>query len=272
MKYPIYLTEDQVKQLEYEVISQEFSIWMTRKLLIWSEDVEYIEQIISKKNKIINLSRTISGGKIYPLISDDMGGYDQVEYDWHESHFHLICRDLSTIELIEFISHLINFGLFSIKKINSFLVKDNASFRYIMKGNSLSIEIFPSIDTELDEGVHHPNIRTLVNRMEKALRDKDFSNVLHASASVFETMAKDIVSKPSIQNKSLKSFFNKYRQESTLPNEILDFILKMYEKRNVEPLAGHGSLDKPQLSKEQALTLCEMTKAFVKIEYLLRED
>ena len=79
-------------------------------------------------------------------------------------------------------------------------------------------------------------------------------------------MAKDVVQLDSVRDKTLASFFDKYRKESKLPEPILDYILNIYKPRNTEPLAGHGSLDIPTITPEQALILSEMTKAFVRIE------
>lgn len=118
----------------------------------------------------------------------------------------------------------------------------------------------------------HPNIKILIERMDTAFERQDFSEVIHASASIFETMAKDIINISSIQSQPLKSFFDRYRIDSGLPSEILDYILGVYEARNVTPLAGHGSTETPQIKKDQALILCEMTKAFVNIEYGLRSS
>jgi hypothetical protein len=118
----------------------------------------------------------------------------------------------------------------------------------------------------------HPNIAVLMGRMNDAFARDDYAGVLHASASIFETMAKDVVGIPSVQNQTLKSFFDRYRKDSTLPSEILDYILAVYDARNATPLAGHGSTQIPNLSKEAAITLAEMTKAFVRIEYRLRQQ
>ena len=125
--------------------------------------------------------------------------------------------------------------------------------------------------TQRDTLLIHPNIQILIDRMGDALRRDDYSEVLHASASIFETLAKDIVGIPDVQDKTLKSFFERYRKDSTLPNEILNYILDIYESRNMTPLAGHGSTRTPSLSREEAISLSEMTKAFVRIEYKLRE-
>lgn len=117
----------------------------------------------------------------------------------------------------------------------------------------------------------HPNIQVLIGRMDDALRRDDYPGVLHSSASIFETLAKDVIGIPSIQDQTLKSFFERYRKDSALPNEILNYILNIYESRNTTPLAGHGSTRTPIMSREGAISLSEMTKAFVRIEYKLRE-
>lgn len=128
------------------------------------------------------------------------------------------------------------------------------------------------VDIQQKDGLKvHPNIQILFNRMDDALKRDDYSGVLHSSASIFETLAKEVVGIPTVQDQTLKSFFDRYRKDSTLPDEILDYILSVYESRNKTPLAGHGSTSSPSMTKNEALTLCEMTKAFVRIEYKLRE-
>lgn len=116
-------------------------------------------------------------------------------------------------------------------------------------------------------GRQHSNIALLQKRMDDALRRDDYAGVLHASASIFETMAKDIVGLPSVQQQTLGGFFARYRKDSSLPEELLDYILAIYNDRNQTPLAGHGSTDMPTLSQKQAIVIAEMTKAFVRIEY-----
>jgi len=126
--------------------------------------------------------------------------------------------------------------------------------------------------TPFDETEQHPNIKTLIKRMDRALEDSDYSGVLHSSASIFETLAKDIVAIPGVQNQTLKSFFGRYRNDSVLSEELLDYILSIYDSRNTTPLAGHGSTIVPQITKEQAIVISEMTKAFVNIEYKSRTN
>ena len=128
------------------------------------------------------------------------------------------------------------------------------------------------ISVPFEEGIEdkttdeQPNIRLLINRMTIALDNSDPSGVLHASASIFETMAKGIIGIDAIQDQTLASFFERYRKDSGLPEEVLDYILSIYKRRNTEPLAGHGSTKSPNITKQEAIILAELTRAFVKIE------
>jgi len=272
MKYPIFLNRSQITSLDYEVLSQDFLIRVTRILLHWSESGEYENATISRKNTIINLSRTISGGKIYKLSSDDDGFFHPAEHFWHDSTFLLVIRNLSTIEFIELICELIKKQILTAKEINDILELENASFRF--KSEPIGIEVYPISDLEGEEqdDKSHPNIRLLIDRMEKAYSNDDYTLVLHTSSNIFETMAKDIIGIATIQDQTLKSFFDRYRNDSSLKPEILDYILSVYESRGSEPLAGHGSTQQPTITKEEAITLKEMTKAFVKIEYELNAE
>ena len=65
------------------------------------------------------------------------------------------------------------------------------------------------VDDADPEQVHH-NIRLLVSRMELQLRENDYAGVVHSSACIFETLAKDIVGLPSVQNQTLGGFFDRY--------------------------------------------------------------
>lgn len=114
------------------------------------------------------------------------------------------------------------------------------------------------------------NIEFLVKRMNSAFQRRDYPGVLHASASIFETLAKDIVDEPSVQEKSLGSFFDLYARESALPEAILLYIRDVFRLRNKTPLAGHGNVQAPEITREAAIVLSEMTKAIVQIEYTLQ--
>ena len=104
--------------------------------------------------------------------------------------------------------------------------------------------------------------------MDDALKRKDYAGVLHSSASIFETLAKEVVGISSVQNQTLKSFFERYKKFG-FPDEVLNYILSVYNSRSSVPLAGHGHTATPQISSETAITLSEITN-FVSIEYKLK--
>ncbi|MCF6132738.1 hypothetical protein [Flavobacterium wongokense] len=273
MKFTIYSTPEQKKQLEYEILSQEFYSFITRHLMHWSEEPEYAESIIFRKNMIINLSNTILSKSIYVLVSDDNGNYEEVEYAWHESNFHLAVRRLDTLQFIEFIGDLLDKETISLNFINNALKEEGASFEFINRGGNFEIKVFTIGELEAENfDEEHQNIRLLVERMDNDLERSDFSQVLHSSASIFETMAKEVIGAEGVQDQTLGGFFEKYRNESKLPSGILDYILEIYKKRNTEPLAGHGSLKIPTITNEEAIVLSQMTKAFVKIESKLQRQ
>jgi len=138
--------------------------------------------------------------------------------------------------------------------------------------HAIEIEITNDNDIEdADISLEHLNIRTLVARMDMLFDSGDFSGVLHASASIFETLAKDVIKKSTVENQPLGSFFEAYRKRSALPAAVLDMIKDIYDRRNTEPLAGHGSTTVPTIKKEEAVTLVEMTKAFIRMERELSE-
>lgn len=116
------------------------------------------------------------------------------------------------------------------------------------------------------------NINKLIGRMNIFLKTNDPSGVLHCSASIFETLAKEISNNNNIRDKSLGSFFELYRKTSLLPWNILDYILSIYNRRNTEPLAGHGSLDEPSISHKEAIVLSELTLSIVRIERNLQKN
>ncbi len=273
MKYTKYLTSDDVRALELEIVSQELKIFLTRLLQRKIASDEFPEHDIIRQNEIVNKSRNIAGLPVYVLEGDLDGYFHPAENAWHNGEFQLVFRRLSTIQFIEFIGDLIQEGFFERSKINDYLEQDNVSFRFeYNEDGELEVAVFPLDKVESEETSEHPNIHVVARRMDDALRQDDYAGVLHASAVIFETMAKDIVGISTVQSQTLKNFFERYRKDSLLPNEILDYILNVYDSRSTEPLAGHGSTQTPEITKEIAIVLSEMTKAFVKIEYTLHKE
>lgn len=273
MKYTLFIVEEQVKFLEYEVLSQDYYILLTRYLFDKIDSPCHSrEYITSEKNRLINLSRTIKGGKIYRLEADMDGLYHDAEHSWHDSQFFLILRGLNTIQFIEFAIHLVKKRYWNIDFLNKNLLKENVSFFFKCNNHEdVLVEIDSIVKTE-EEKENPPSIRLLVLRMDCAFDNEDYSNLLHASACIFETMAKDIINIESIDNQTLKSFFERYKKDSGLPNEFLDYILMIYERRCSTPLAAHGNTKMPNISKQEAIIIIEMTKAFVKIQYKFNRE
>ncbi len=267
MKYSIYLSENDKKQLEYEVVSQEFRVHLTRLI---ERNEQFARYCIINQNWLINRSRTLAGKTIYVLQADNMGGYEDCEYAWHNGEFELCFRRLDTNRLIELLCEVVDRKWLLRKEVNHLLKQEGASFR-LSPGSQTEVKVISveKLEEDAPQLNEHPNIRVLVNRMVSSLDNSDYGGVLHSSASIFETLAKDVIKIPSIQDQTLVSFFDRYKKDSQLPTELQTKILDTYKSRNSTPLAGHGSTQIPSITKEEAVTLCELTKAFVRIEYHL---
>lgn len=273
MKYTKYVDFDDINALEFEIVSQELKVFLTRELQRKIKSDEFPENNIIHQNIFINKSRSLAGLPVHVLEGDLDGYFHPAENAWHNGEFQLMFRRLTTIQFVELMGDLIQEGYFEKNEINNYLERDNVSFRFATNDESeLAVEVFPLDKIESTSTSEHPNIRVVVNRMNDAFKRDDYADVLHASAVIFEIMAKDIVKTPTVQNQTLKWFFDKYRQSSLLPKEILDFILSIYDSRSSEPLAAHGSTRTPEITKETAIVLSEMTRAFVKIEYTLHQE
>lgn len=267
MKFTIYLDESQKKQLEYEVVSTDLKVHLVRLI---ERNPRFRKHLLINMNLLINRSRTLVGKTIYVLEAGDWGEYEDCEYAWHNGEFELIFRRLDTVHFVEFLCELIDREWLEASDVNDLLKQEGASFSIEYENGEIQPSVL-SLEELREQPIEneHPNIRVLIDRMESALEVKDYGGVLHSSASVFETLAKDVVGIPTIQNQTLKSFFDRYKKDSQLPEELQKKILATYEARNSTPLAGHGSLEQPNISHEESVTLVELTKAFVRIEYLL---
>jgi hypothetical protein len=269
LKYPIFLSIQDKKQLEFEVVSQELRVHLTR--LIERND-RFAKNDLINRNVLINRSRSLAGQTIYVLNADDWGDYEDCEYAWHFGEFELCLRRGGTIAFIELLCEVLERQWLNVDEVNSLLKQEEASFRFVQSGNNVSVDVFTleKLEEESPLENEHGNIRLLVQRMNLALKGKDYSAVLHASASIFETLAKHIVGSSTVQNQTLGSFFTRYQKDSQLPADLQAKVLATYQARNSTPLAGHGSLQLPTITETEAVTLCELTKAFVRIEYTLQ--
>lgn len=282
MRYTRFVRKEDIEHLQYDVVSQEIRVYLTRLLeaavkerSLRDNEVDLTIKLINL-NQIVNKSRRLAGLSTYSLENEEDDYYYPTQHAWHFGDFELVFRRLSTIQFVEFTCELIDDGFFSTVVLNQLFEQEGLSFR-IRNNNEghILVKVFPieMLESKFQEG-EHPNIIVLVKRMDEALKyaldTGDYPPVISASASIFETMAKDIINSASIQDESLGGFFEKYRKNSRLPKEILDYILSIYNERSITPLAAHGSTQTPpEISKEQLVTLVEMTKAFIKTEYKL---
>ena len=276
MKYTRHTTAPQIQALEYETVSRELKVFLTRILLEKISDPENSEMSLIRKNHIINISHNIQGKEIFVLECDDWGHFEPPIHAWHDGEFHLIFRRLDTPQFIEFTGDLIEQEYISVDWINGLLEKEGSSFRYNNKEEKLRIDVLSikemedliqAASAEGSAPSPHDNIRVLISRAEDARKNNDASGIVHACASIFETLAKDVIGDPKIENQTLAGFFSKYRTESNLPAPVLDYILDQFKKRNSLPIAGHGStLAPPAMTEMEMVTLIEMTKAFVSVE------
>ncbi len=187
-------------------------------------------------------------------------------------------RIAETVELAAILGDYLQENMLREEDVNSILEEHGCGFSFRESyeyddASHIKLKVAP-LDSipGADLAPEHPNIRKLASRMDSALSNKDFSGVLHSSACIFETVAKDVMDNPHVDNQTLASFFDGYRKKSKLPAPILDYILQVYKNRNTEPLAGHGSVIPPTLGEDEAITLAEMTKAIVRIERKLGEQ
>jgi hypothetical protein len=112
-------------------------------------------------------------------------------------------------------------GMLDMWSVNKVLAEDNSSVRFKIEGFDEDIEVTILSETELEEenvDPDHPNIRILSQRMDQAFEAKDYAGVLHASANIFETLAKLVFNNPNVENKTLASLFDGYRKRSSCPN------------------------------------------------------
>ena len=260
------LDSSQRATLEFELISRNARLKLTRIIRAHCRSREMHITLI-RMNQFINIANTVLGKPIYCLETDYMGDYHDADYAWHNGELELIMRRPSTTELVEILADYIETGMLDSNLVNDIFAQDQCSFRFDNEHDEVAVEI-DSISEIPEEALttDHPNIRKLVERMDAAVEREDPTAVLHTSASIFETLAKDMLSDAKLENQSLGGFFEKYRKNSKLPDPILDYILDIFRNRNTTPLAGHGSTRTPTIALDDAVVLAEFTKAIVRAE------
>lgn len=266
MDSPLILEDNQVRDLQWEVIPTHARVYLVQLIRRGGDP----EHTIHWQNRFINRARSIHG--LYPCVlsSDAQDEYLLSEHTWHDAELDASVRRLTASEFIEYLGVIVEEGWFGLEKANHVLMRANSSVRLDWQGSMQSRIGVNLLDQDelqaASEADNAPNVRTLMGRMQRSLEEEDYSAVLHASASIFETLAKELVGSPSVANQPLGGFFDAYRNKSALPAPVLDYIKAIYNKRNTEPLAGHGAVAEPTFSKSDAEMLVPLTRAFVQYE------
>lgn len=266
--YFMGLSKADKKKLESEVVSNEARLKLTRLVRQRCSSNDNNVSLINR-NHFINVGRTVLDLPIYRLEPDDMGMYMNEEFGWHIAETELIMRRPDTVQLVEILADMLQQGMLDMRSVNRILADDNSSVRFKTEGFDEDIEVAILSETELEEDnvdPDHPNVRVLTQRMDQAFEAKDYAGVLHASANIFETLAKLVFNNPNVENQTLASLFEGYRKRSELPEPLLNYILATYQRRNVEPLAGHGATNAPTVTAKDAAILIEMTRMCVRLE------
>lgn len=199
--------------LELEIISHDARLKLTRLIRAICRSKEPHITLI-RMNQFVNLSNTILDKPIFVLHPDDWGDYHDAEYAWHNSEIELIMRRPSTVELVEILADMIQEGVLDSDKVNDVLRYDKCSFRFEIDDDEVVVEI-DSLSEIPEENLtgEHPNIRKLAERMDSEVERKDPTAVLHTAASIFETLAKDVLSDANLEGQSLGGFFCQVPQD-----------------------------------------------------------
>jgi hypothetical protein len=267
------LSRQQREKIELEVVSSEARLRLTR-LLRKATEARDPPVHLMRQNAVINIANAVLNRPMYILQTDGWGDYEASDYGWHRGELELILRRPDTAQLTEILADLIAEGWLDDSDVNAVLESDGCGVRFDERGeHRVDIDLVDPVEVP-DEGAPHDhvNIRRLFERMDRAAQDEDWSLVLHSSASIFETLAKTVIPSPNVQDKSLGSFFDLFRKHAQLAAPMLDLIQAIFNRRNVEPLSGHGSTKSPEVTREEALQVAHLTRAFVRLQRELASD
>lgn len=260
------MSKRQRAQIELEVVSSEARLNLTRLLRAATRADEPPIGLI-RQNAAVNTANAVLNRPIYVLESDDWGDYQSAEYGWHQGEVELVMRRPGTAALIETLADLIVARQLDASDVNEILDADRCGVRFHMSDEVVTIDVVDVPDVpEGSPPQEHSNVRRLFERMDRAMQDQDWSLVLHTGASIFETLAKLVVSVPSVQGQSLGSWFDLYRKHSKLAVPLLDTIQAIFRQRNIEPLAGHGSPQDPAITRDDAIYISHLTRTLVRLE------
>ena len=263
----IYLSKDDAISLEYEWIPLSAKAHLIRLLDRYCPPHVNPRTRIPYLQRIVNLANNLSERKFFDLDTDQFDDYFPEDVARLETEFMICIRRLNPIQFIEFLGSVVEYEYIDINDANIILKEINSSVAIELDTTGhLSISILPMADKSALDNDASPNLRTILRRMDSYLNDEDYAAVLLNSAMAIEFISKQIYGSSKIYNQSFGSYFEGYKNKTTLPEPIIDWMLQIYKRRNTEPLASHGSPLPPSITCEEASLIAEMTKAFIRYE------
>ena len=267
----IYLSKDDAISLKYEWIPLSAKVQLTRLLDRYCPPHVNPRTRIPYLQRIVNLANNLSERKFFDLDTDQFDDYFPEDVARLETEFMICIRRLNPIQFIEFLGTVVEYEYIDINDANIILKEINSSVAIELDTTGhLSISILPMADKSALDNDASPNLRTILRRMDSYLNDEDYAAVLLNSAMAIEFISKQIYGSSKIYNQSFGSYFEGYKNKTTLPEPIIDWMLQIYKRRNTEPLASHGSPLHPSITCEEASLIAEMTKAFIRYEFRMQ--
>jgi hypothetical protein len=261
MSFLIYIQDSQKSDLEYVKISLQIKLYFYRK--VEKKIHDNAQDTLPSLLRVINYSNAIAMKPALNLeLDDDLASI--VPYSFYESRLPDCFSSLGTLEFIEFLCCLVSNEFLSIQEVNDRLEQDDQFFQLQKTNSGVFVEILSQPIAV--SGDKHPNIIASIKRMEILFGSHDYAGVLDASAVVIESHSKIQLSSPKLKDQTFGSYFQSYQNHSKLPQEITNYMLEIYKRRNVEPLASHGSSDPPTITRFDAHFILLFTKAIVQLE------
>ncbi|MBP3688015.1 MAG: hypothetical protein J6J35_06615 [Alphaproteobacteria bacterium] len=267
MKLHCYKDEDK-EFLENQIIPHEARVAITRCLMkIANQSNDGTVNCASKINLYSILATTLCNSMVN-FMPDDWGMWTYQEETYLNNKIPSLIQNASSLDLYETLSNIIEHNWLPIEKANSLFQNVGIPVHYKHEDGEVVIERLQSLENDIPTKTEkHPSMQQLLDRAENCLNRDDGAGVLHATASIFEALAKNVFATPTVQNQTLKSFFEGYRNRSHLPEEMLNYIISVYDCRNNTPNAGHGCLEfSSEISKDEMVAMIELAKAAIHIE------
>lgn len=259
-EYKMNLTKEQVKELEFEELPKYAKIDLTRLVRSTIDDNYFLGL------RFVNMKETVLGKRITEPVFDEFGESLSSSLTMFViSSVENIFNGLETSEIVELLFDYIQSNLIQTNYINNIFKEYEIPILFQTdRQDHLRIEVESLKENSVSEQ-EHSNIKKLISRMDRDFANDDYTGVLHSSASIYETLVKDISRDPKIQNMSLGQILNNPIFSQNIPDQILDYIQEIFKKRNIVHTAGHGGTSKPTITKEETIIIQEFTKTIVRV-------